>query len=159
MSSKDTTPTGSPAKETPADASTSKKPSKGPVIITFVLLILFIIGYVIYLFEAYKNDLFPFKTYGPPIDDTEAFTSFTGQDPSGAIRPLGPVESITGDTDAAATLAGLSVGYMCQWYAQPNTGDPNTTGYVPLPGDPTSSSSQIAQFTKACQANNDLVAV
>lgn len=151
MSSKESKPATLP--------DSTKHPSKGPVIAIFVILILFIIGYVVYLFEAYKSGIFPFTPYGPPVDDTEAFDKFAAQDPNGAIRPLGPVISIgQGDQDTAATNAGLAMAYMCDWYNQGSTANPSI-GYIPLPGDPSDPNSQAAQFKAACTPTKEQVSL
>lgn len=65
-------------------ANTKDHTQKHISVIVFVILGIIIIIYVIYLFEAYQKDMFPFKTFVLVI-------------PPNAVQPLGTVSKLSAD--------------------------------------------------------------
>lgn len=125
------------------DKKETKTPSKGPIIAIFVCLGLFVIIYAIYIFEAYKNNLWPMVKYGPPTDDPDAFNDYftvnsSTKDPQGAIRPLGYVQAVDPTSDQT-DIASDVLGQVCTWYNLAKGDRPD--GFVTLPSD---------QYDKLC---------
>lgn len=95
-------------KSNKSDVEKKDSSTKTASITIFVILGIFLIVYVIYAFEAYKNGWYPFKDYVQVI-------------PPNGVQPLGKVTPVSQDElDTISALKTAAYSNYCAFYNSPS---------------------------------------
>lgn len=105
----------------------SDKGSKTVAIVIFVSIAVALIGYTFYVFEAFKNDWWPFTSWDSQYNNI----------PENAIRPLGKVELIpldpnSGDEEVVTANILEVLEQNSDWYG--TSDKPGDNRAIPLAG-------------------------